>query len=214
MIRVILVDDNIEFIETLKYTLEKSGEIEVVALATDGMKGYEACKQYNPDVVLIDLSMPVYNGIKGTEFIKSYDSNIKVVVLTTFNDDEDIFSALSKGADGYILKEVETSEIIKTIKSAISGLGVIHNDILKKVSKMMSPVKVVEKTESPEDFDLTTKEVEVMKYIVHGLSNKEIAKTMNYSEGSVKNMITIILSKTALKDRTQLAVFALKNKIV
>lgn len=214
MIRVILVDDNIEFIETLKYTLEKSGEIEVVALATDGMKGYEACRQYKPDIVLIDLSMPVYNGIKGTEFIKNYDSNIKVVVLTTFNDDEDIFSALSEGADGYILKEVETSEIIKAIKSAISGLGVIHNDILKKVSKMMSPIKVVEKTELPEDFDLTTKEVEVVKYIVHGLSNKEIAKTMNYSEGSVKNMITIILSKTALKDRTQLAVFALKNKIV
>lgn len=213
MVRVLLVDDQRGFIDAVKYTLERSGEVEVIGWASNGREGYELCKKQKPDLVLMDLRMPICDGIEGTQLIKKYDPLIKILVLTTFNEDADIFKALQNGADGYVLKEMETSELVSAIKGVMGGLGVIDDNVLRKVSRMLN-TSSGEDVKTADECDLLGREIEVMKFVVDGMSNKEIAGKLNYSEGTVKNMITSILAKLDLKDRTQLAVFAIKNKLV
>lgn len=214
MVKVILADDQRSYSDALKYTLERSGEMEVVACASDGREAYELCKTHHPDIVLMDLVMPLCDGIEGTSLIKAFDKTIKVLVLTTFSDDVDISRALHQGADGYLLKEMETGEIISAIKSVIGGVGIIHSNILKKVSEMLVQPSKSENGAVAAEAGLNGKEIEVIKLVVDGLSNKEIAEKLYYTEGTVKNMITIILAKVSAKDRTQLAVFAIKNRLV
>ncbi len=213
MVRVLLVDDQRGFIDAVKYTLERSGEVEVIGWALNGREGYELCKKQKPDLVLMDLRMPGCDGIEGTQLIKKYDPSIKILVLTTFNEDAYIFKALQNGADGYVLKEMETSELVSAIKGVMGGLGVIDDNVLRKVSRMLN-TSSGEEVKTADECDLLGREIEVMKFVVDGMSNKEIAVKLNYSEGTVKNLITSILAKLDLKDRTQLAVFAIKNKLV
>lgn len=214
MIRIVLADDQPSFSEALKYTIEKNEEIQVVGCALNGYEALDLCKRHNPDIVLMDLQMPKCDGIEGTILVKNYNSKIKVLILTTFNDDVDIIRALQKGADGYVLKEIETSELIAVIKSTINGLGIMHKNILEKVSKMLPKAVPQDYFKTIENLGLGTRELDIIGYVVDGLSNLEIAKKLSYSEGTVKNMVTNILSKTGTKDRTQLAVYAVKNKIV
>ncbi|HEX9060498.1 MAG TPA: response regulator transcription factor, partial [Clostridia bacterium] len=180
MVRVVLVDDQRGFIDAVKYTLERSGEVEVIGWASNGREGYELCKQQKPDLVLMDLRMPVCDGIEGTQLIKKYDPSIKILVLTTFNEDADIFKALQNGADGYVLKEMETSELVSAIKGVMGGLGVIDDNVLRKVSRMLN-TSSSEDVKTADECDLLGREIEVMKFVVDGMSNKEIAAKLNYS---------------------------------
>ncbi|MFZ5968306.1 MAG: response regulator [Bacillota bacterium] len=214
MIKVILVDDKIDFMNALKYMLEQYEDIEVIGCATNGREAYELCRYHHPDAVLMDLVMPICDGVKGTELIKTYDNNVKIIVLTTFYEDEKVSMALEKGADGYILKEADTSEIITAIKNAMQGLGTIHKKVLKKVSKMLQPVPETLKTLEMMGKNHTDKEIEIMRLVVDGLSNREIARRLCYTEGTVKNMLTGILAKANAKDRTQLAVYAIRNRLI
>lgn len=207
MIKVLLVDDQTILRESLKFIIEQESEIEVIGCAGNGQEAFDACAVQKPDVVLMDIQMPECNGIEGTKLIKEkYKDSIKVVILTTFDDDENISLALNFGADGYILKSVLPAELILAIRSAASGFEIFHKNAVHNViakNNSYSALKI----------DLTERERDVIKLIVYGMNNKEISAKLFLTEGTVKNVITGILEKLQLRDRTQLAVFAIKNNL-
>jgi DNA-binding NarL/FixJ family response regulator len=216
MIRIIIVDDQIILRESLKFIVEQDSEINVVALGGNGKEALALCDKHHPDVVLMDIMMPDCNGVEGTKLIKAKYNSIKVIILTTFNDEENISQALKNGADGYVLKDIKPDELIMAVKSSVKGLNVMHPSAFNTVANKMSPETVSTKTPNDKraNIELTERELDVVRLIVDGKSNKEIASSLFITEGSVKNIITIILDKLKLKDRTQLAVFAVKNNII
>ncbi|MGY3708795.1 response regulator [Granulicatella adiacens] len=210
-IRLIIADDEMLIRTGLKIMLETSGNVEVLALAENGKAAFEACTIHRPDVVLMDIRMPESNGIEGTKLIKEAFPEVKVLIVTTFQDTEYIVEAVQNGASGYLLKDSSPDAILDGIKVALSGKVVMDTVISEALLTNTS----VEKEESfdAEKWGLTTREVELIAQVAKGLSNKEIAQTLFLSEGTVKNNISTILSKLELRDRTQLVIFAYENKL-
>ena len=210
-IRLIIADDEMLIRTGLKIMLEASGNVEVLALAENGRAAFEACNIHRPDVVLMDIRMPESNGIEGTKLIKEAFPEVKVLIVTTFQDTEYIVEAVQNGASGYLLKDSSPEAILDGIKVALSGKVVMDTVISEALLTNTS----VEKAESfdAEKWGLTTREVELIAQVAKGLSNKEIAQTLFLSEGTVKNNISTILSKLELRDRTQLVIFAYENKL-
>ena len=210
-IRLIIADDEMLIRTGLKIMLEASGNVEVLALAENGRAAFEACTIHRPEVVLMDIRMPESNGIEGTKLIKEAFPEVKVLIVTTFQDTEYIVEAVQNGASGYLLKDSSPDAILDGIKVALSGKVVMDTVISEALLTKTS----VEKEESfdAEKWGLTTREVELIAQVAKGLSNKEIAQTLFLSEGTVKNNISTILSKLELRDRTQLVIFAYENKL-
>ena len=210
-IRLIIADDEMLIRTGLKIMLEASGNVEVLALAENGRAAFEACTIHRPDVVLMDIRMPESNGIEGTKLIKEAFPEVKVLIVTTFQDTEYIVEAVQNGASGYLLKDSSPDAILDGIKVALSGKVVMDTVISEALLTNTS----VEKEESfdAEKWGLTTREVELIAQVAKGLSNKEIAQTLFLSEGTLKNNISTILSKLELRDRTQLVIFAYENKL-
>ncbi len=210
-IKLIIADDEMLIRTGLKIMLEASGNVEVLALAESGRAAFEACKEYQPDVVLMDIRMPESNGIEGTKLIKEAFPEVKVLIVTTFQDTEYIVEAVQNGASGYLLKDSSPEAILDGIKVAMSGKVVMDTVI----SEALLTNTTVEKpaTFDAEKWGLTPREVELIQQVAQGLSNKEIAQTLFLSEGTVKNNISTILSKLELRDRTQLVIFAYENKL-
>jgi DNA-binding NarL/FixJ family response regulator len=218
MITVIIAEDQKLLRESFKNIIENNSDIKVVTCATNGKEAYNLCKEYKPDVVLMDLSMPVCNGTEATKLIKSDFPEVKVLILTASNDKTDVTDAISNGADGYILKNIGTEELILSIKSTSLGLGIITKDIL---SPMVLNLRRENKKTKNKTIDidginisLTEREIKIVSMIVDGKDNKRIGTSLFIAEGTVKNIITEIISKLQLKDRTQLAVYAVRNGLV
>lgn len=218
MIRVIIAEDQKLLRESFKNIIENNSDIKVVACATNGSEAYNLCKEYKPDVVLMDLSMPICTGTEATKLIKTKFPSIRVLILTASNDTKDVTDAISSGADGYILKDISTEELILSIRSTSLGLGIVTKDILnpivsnlrkenKNTNKKTVAIKGI-------NVSLTEREINIVSMIVDGKDNKEIGAALYIAEGTVKNIITEIISKLQLKDRTQLAVYAVRNKLV
>lgn len=215
MIKVILVDDQLIIREGIKIILEQDKEIEVVGCAENGKAALKLCERLSPEVVLMDVVMPECDGVEGTRLIKEKFSKTKVVMLTTFNDDEKILNALNYGADGYILKDIKPEDLILTVKSAAAGLSIMHKDTYKSVVRKVNSQNKISIIENKDlNVELTNRELSIIKLIVDGKSNLEIARTVHLTEGSVRNAVSVILKKLNLKDRTQLGVFAVKNDLV
>ena len=216
MIKVVIIDDQVILRESLKFIVEQDPEIKVVGLGGNGKEALELCGELVPDVVLMDIMMPICNGVEGTKLIKAKFNKIRVIILTTFNDEENISMAIKNGADGYVLKDIKPDELILAVKSVARGFSIMHHTALDTVAKQID--NDTELTQPKQglksDINLTERELSIIKLIVDGKSNKEIASCIFITEGSVKNIITNILEKLNLKDRTQLAVFAVKNNIV
>ena len=213
-IRVLITDDQPVIRDGLKFIIEQDKEIKVVGCANNGIETLELCGTLKPDVVLMDIVMPVCDGVEGTRLIKEKFQNIKVIILTTFSDDDNISQALKNGADGYVLKDIESDELILTIKSIAKGLRVMHENAYNFVLNKLNTNGDLNKEIGLKDYGLTERENEIIRLIVFGKSNKEIASSLYLTEGSIRNMISSVLSKLKLKDRTQLAVFAVKNNII
>ncbi len=208
MIKVVIADD-VRILRTgLKAVLSQDNEIEVVGEAANGREAYELSVRFKPDVVLMDMRMPDFDGGYGTSQIKEKLKGIKVLVLTTFDDKETVEKAVSSGADGYILKEMDNSQIINSIKAVVGGINVFCDNIFQSIKKETFI------QQNPKNFNLTERETEFLRLICDGLDNKEIASRLFLAEGTVRNGISRLLEKLKLKDRTQLAVFAIKNNIV
>ncbi|HEY9061098.1 MAG TPA: response regulator transcription factor [Pseudobacteroides sp.] len=213
MIKIIIADDMIIFRDSLKYLLENQECIEVVACADNGEEAFKLCKKHKPDIVLMDIVMPVCDGILGTKLIKDSFPMIKVLVLTTLDDEEKVRKAISCGADSYVLKDTTPFELVNIIKSLYNGYTIIQKNVFDSVIRDNS---IFDKN-TPENANLcsklTARELTAIKLVVDGKSYKEIAGELYITEGSARNLIVHILTKLNLTDRIQLAVFAVRNKL-
>ena len=214
-IKVLIADDVMILRQGLKAVLEQDEGLQVVALAENGKEAFEKCKVFGPDVVMMDMRMPDYDGAYGIRAIKEQCPEVKVLVLTTFDDEETIEKALSGGADGYILKEMEDEKVIASVKSVYAGISVFGGGVYRTMRKRMeeggSTAKREQAGEETEETGLTARELDVVKLVAQGYDNKEIAANLYLAEGTVRNQISRILEKLELKDRTQLAVYAVKH---
>ena len=213
-IKVMLVDDEQLIRSGLKIMLETYPDIEVIHQAGNGREAFECCKIEVPDVVLMDIRMPVSTGIEGTKQIKEAYPEVKIVMVTTFQDTEYIVEAMQYGASGYLLKDSSYEAIYDGIKVALSGKVVMDATVSEKL--VMQPKTPTSSTEQKTDISslgLTEREIELIRLVSQGLNNKEISEALFLSEGTVKNNISTILSKLALRDRTQLVIFAYDHHI-
>ncbi|WP_432662920.1 response regulator transcription factor [Wukongibacter baidiensis] len=215
MIDVLLVDDQEILTEGLKMILGKEEDINICGIANNGKKAYELCKWNKPHIVLMDIKMPELDGARATKLIKQDFPDTKVIVLTTFNDDEYIYEALKNGASGYLLKDATPGEIARAIRTVYEGGALIQPEVATKVINKFSEMA---KGSRCENIDkrvelLTNREKDICRLVGDGKNNKELAKELYLSEGTIKNHITKILSKLELRDRTQLAIFAVKNDL-
>lgn len=202
-----IVDDDSLIRDSLKVLLELEDDIEVVGTASNGREAYEMLDKVNPEIVLMDIRMPEIDGVIGTKLIKQKNQNIKVVILTTFKDDEYIKEAIKNGAEGYILKNQTGDSIVESLRAIYRGNVVFEKNVASSVSSMLSD----NKKKSYEEMGITKREFEIMSLVGEGLSNKEISKNLFLGEGTVRNYITVLLEKLNLRGRTQLAIYYLKN---
>lgn len=217
MVTVLIADDCIPFREGIKFLIERDQSIKVVGCANDGFEAFELNRECKPDIVLMNIKMPNYDGIKGLELIKTTSIKTKVIMLTTFYDAVNITKALKSGADGYILKDVHPNELISSIKSTAKGLRVVDKNIYETIIKHFDQYNELENTTKFKKLmamGMNETEIMIIKLIVQGKSNKEISLDISLSEGRVKNIVSSILSRLELNDRTQLAVFAIQNKML
>lgn len=215
MIKVLIADDQDILVEGLKLILSSETDIEIIGTANNGQKAYELCKYKKPNVVLMDIQMPELNGVEATALIKKDFPEIKIIVLTTFNDDQYIYDALKNGASGYLLKDTSPSEIANAIRTVNNGGALIQSEVAVKVIDKFSQLanETVDKIIDKRVELLTEREIEICRLIAEGKNNKEIADQLFLSQGTVKNHITRVLIKLDLRDRTQLAVFTIKNDL-
>jgi len=208
MLRVLIVDDDALIRDSLQLLLNLEDDFQVVATATNGQEAFSKFQEHQPDLVLMDVRMPVMDGVLGTRLIREHSRNVKIVILTTFKDDEYIKAALKNGASGYILKSQPAESIIETLRTVARGNIVLEQDIATSLTGMISD----QPKNSKEDLLLSAREREILELVSEGLSNREIAEKIFLSEGTVRNYITTLLEKLSLRDRTQLAIFYLKNR--
>lgn len=211
-IKVMLVDDEQLIRSGLKIMLETYPDIEVIHQAGNGREAFECCQIEVPDVVLMDIRMPVSTGIEGTKLIKEAYPEVKIVMVTTFQDTEYIVEAMQYGASGYLLKDSSYEAIYDGIKVALSGKVVMDATVSEKLVMQPKAPTTIEKTDIS-SLGLTEREIELIRFVSQGLNNKEISEALFLSEGTVKNNISTILSKLALRDRTQLVIFAYDHHI-
>ncbi len=208
-IKVLIADDDILIREGLKIILSLDEEFEVVACVENGLKALEKCIKQDVDIALLDVRMPVMDGVEAVREI-TMKTKTKTLILTTFDEDEYIFKALKSGARGYLLKNNSPEKIKDAIKTIFGGNIVMQDIILDKFTQgFRNPSK--DKILKGDSF--TEREIDIIKAIAEGLSNKEISNKLYISEGTVKNYITSILSKTGLKHRTQIAIDYLNGAI-
>ena len=210
-IKVLIADDIMILRQGLRADLEQDEALQVVALAENGKEAYEKCRVYRPDVVMMDMRMPDYDGAYGIKAIKEAFPEIKVLVLTTCDDEETIEKALASGADGYILKEMEDAKVISSVKSVYDGMSIFGGGVYRVMKKRMENGLPSQTVPDSEEGVLTSRELEVVRLVSQGYDNKEIATALYLAEGTVRNQISKILEKLELKDRTQLAVYAVKH---
>ncbi|MFJ7746500.1 response regulator [Peribacillus sp. NPDC097295] len=211
MIKVIIVDDQPLIRDGLAALLNLRPELEVVGVASNGMEAYERSVEMETDIVLMDIRMPRTNGVVGTKMITSQLPNTKVLMLTTFQDSELIFSALEEGASGYLLKDMSADMITNAIKTVQSGGMVLPPEITAQMLQELKGEKERKVSTFPAVLtDLTNRERDVLRDLGFGKNNKEIAADLFITEGTVKNHVSSIISKLELRDRTQAAVFAVR----
>jgi two-component system response regulator DegU len=209
-IKIMIADDHSMIREGLKSLLELEGDIQVVAEAEDGVDCLEKLKICTPDVLLLDINMPRKNGLEVLQTLKYSKSKVKVLVLTVHNEVEYLMKAVDIGVDGYILKDSESAELKKAIFSIVEGENYIQPSLIPSLnSKMIEKNRDEGKIES-----LTKRELEVLKLLAVGMYNKEVAEKLNISERTVKNHVSNIFKKIEVTDRTQAAVFAIRNNLI
>ena len=207
--KVIICDDQAIVRDGLELLLKLEQDIDVVGLAQDGAEAVDLVAKKSPDLVLMDLKMPGMNGVEATRRICALYPKTKVLVLTTFDDDEWVFDAIRAGASGYLLKDTPRGKVIEAIRGTVTGKSYVDPSVAGKLLD-----QVANKQEQPSQSitaKLTGREVDVLRLIARGLSNPEIAEKLHLSEGTIRNHVSAIFSKLGVSDRTQLAILAIRH---
>lgn len=205
-IRLMIADDDLLISESLKIIFGMDDDFEIVACVENGLEAVKICINEKVDVALLDVRMPIMNGIEATKLI-TQKTNTKILILTTFDEDEYICDAISNGAKGYLLKNNSSDKIKNAIRTLQDGNFVVQDVVLEKIKTGLNTI--VDNGIDKSNF--TKRELDIMQCIADGFSNKEISRKLFISEGTVKNYITSILNKTGLKHRTQIAIYFLKG---
>lgn len=216
LLNIVIAEDEKILRECLKEIVEMDSDISVIGCAQNGIEAIDLCLNLMPDMVLMDIMMPECNGIDATLKIKAATEKIKVLFLSNSADEKTVLSALDTGADGFVLKDIGAKELVSAIKNVNAGLEVVNKEVLKIMRKAPSKSYKNDKLELVTNgihVELNLKEVKIVSMIVDGKSNEEMAKELFITPGSLRNLVTSILGKLMLKDRRQLAVFAIKNHI-
>lgn len=209
-IRILIADDHSMVREGLKQLIELEDDIIVVAQAGNGRESIEKIIEYKPDVVLLDINMPDMNGLEVLSYIRENDINANILILTIHNEVEYLYKAVEIGVKGYVLKDSESDVLIRAIRSVNEGDTYIQPNMASLLFKKMNN----DESNNVQNSKLTKREIEVLKLITEGMLNKEIAHRLCISEKTVKNHVSNIFKKIEVSDRTQAAVFAIKNQIV
>ncbi len=211
-IKILIADDHSLMRQGLKQILEIEDGIEVIGLAVDGDDAIQKSLKLKPDVVLMDINMPKVNGIQALRRIKDMGLAIKIIMLTIHDDREYLFETINIGAEGYVLKDAESSSLIKAIKDVYSGESYIHPSLASEFVREYKKRGESINDDGGKD-KLTRREYEVISLIAEGLNNKEIADNLYISEKTVKNHVSNIFKKIDVSDRTQAAIYAFKHNI-
>lgn len=214
MIKVLIADDQELIRESLKIVLNTHEDLQVIDTVEDGFGVLDSLKRNIPDVILMDIRMPRMDGVYCTKMVKEAYPDVKIIILTIFDDDDFVFSALKFGASGYLLKGVSMDGLYQAILTVVSGGAMINPDIATKVFRLFSKMANTNYAINVNDDnvrELNKPEWKVIQQVGFGLSNKEIAQKLFLSEGTVRNYLSSILSKLELRDRTQLAIWAVQT---
>lgn len=210
--KILIADDQTLMRDGLKTIIDLEDNMEVAGTAKNGQEAVEYCKQSPPDLILMDIRMPVMDGVESTKIIKSLYPEVIILILTTFNDDDYIIDALAYGASGYILKDIEGDDLIKAINDAYKGSFMLPSDVAIKIARRLTRTNVVTPDQKKSLSDFSEREIEIAKMMVSGFNNKQIASSLFISEGTVKNYISNIYSKLGTSDRTT-AVLIIKKAL-
>jgi DNA-binding NarL/FixJ family response regulator len=211
-IDVLLVDDQSLLREGLRTLLELHADLRVVGEAGDGLDAERLVERYRPGVVLMDLRMPRRNGVEATRRITTRWPNVQVLVLTTYDDDELVFQSIEAGASGYLLKDVGSDALADAIRAASRGESPLQPSIARKVLRRLRARPSARVADAPSE-PLTGRELDVLRLLGTGATNRDIAERLALTEGTVKNYISAVLAKTGLHDRTQAALFAVRHGV-
>jgi DNA-binding NarL/FixJ family response regulator len=214
VIKIVIADDQELIRESLRVVLDMNQDMRVIGTCENGRKVLELVRKVRPDVILMDIRMPEIDGVECTRVIKEMYPDLKIIILTTFDDDDYIFNALKHGASGYLLKGVSVAELSEAVRTVVGGGAMINKNIAAKVVKLFSKlaqgsfsVAIDQRGVS----ELTRTERNVAFLVGRGMSNKEIAEKLKLSEGTVRNSLSSCLSKLSLRDRTQLAIWVVQT---
>lgn len=201
MIKVMLVDDQMILAEGIKSVLETNPEITICGIAGDGAEAVKMCAAVHPDVVLMDIRMPNMNGVVATKRIKEADENVKIIILTTFDDSDYILSAINSGASGYLLKDIGAAALVDAIKNAYAGDTILPSKIAKKITDAAMMVSSDKQIKLKKAYNLSDREVEIALMLNDGFTNRQIASAMKLSDGTARNYISSIYSKLGADGR-------------
>lgn len=210
MVKILLAEDQALVRQGLKLMIETDENLQVTGEASNGKEAIELCEKQSFDLAILDIRMPVMTGLEALRYIRKHWPDIVVLMLTTFDDENYVLEALTYQASGYLLKNGEAEELIRSIYSALNGGLVLEDHVTAKVMPILMKKR---KQKLEKDDSLTNRELDIIACIGEGMNNQEIAATLFLSVGTVKNHISVILDKLALRDRTQIAIYAIKREI-
>ncbi len=211
-ITVALADDHVLFRQALRHLLDSENDIHVVGEASDGRAIQTLVEQHQPDVILMDINMPGIDGVTATRELKSQLPDIRIIILTMFSEDGHVIRAVRAGADAYLLKNSESSRVVDAIRAVRRGESIIEPQLASKLLSEFRRVSDVREDDSMGG--LTSREMDLLRLVASGMSNKEIAQHLSLAESTVKNRLSLLFEKLGVKDRTQAAIYALSHGLI
>ncbi len=217
-IKIIIADDQTLIREGLASLLSIKKEVKILATAKNGEEAVKKATELSPDIILMDIRMPVMDGLTALTKIKNINPNIKIIMLTTFDDDDYIIKSLQAGAQGYLLKDIPIDDLVRALEQSMNGTFQATNSVISRLSTHLNNNKNIEQSNEIESLkqcylNLSDKEQSIFNLLGEGMTNKEIASSLNLSEGTIKNYMTNILASFDMRDRTQLALLSYKIKL-